>query len=144
MSLAQMIYTNLKITLKISKLPFIFLVFIKIAQGFFPVINLLILQRLINNVQNLLSTNNESITLVITLLIAQFLMAILFSITNKLEQYIESRIQSDIELEMKEKMAKKMFKINYEKIESFEFQNLIQRIQGDMGYQNLSTDETGS
>jgi len=131
----KVVYDNFKIVRNITKKSIYILLFIKIIQGFIPVINLIILQKLINSVQNSLGVENASAKIVIMFLVLQFTLTVSMSVLSKVKQYLESKVQSDIELEIKTNIAYKMFRVKYEKLESFSYQNLIQRTQGDMGYQ---------
>lgn len=124
---------NLKIIREVSLSSLIWLIFIKLLQGVLPVVSLMVLQKLINNVQNILIDGNEVINMTILLIIAQFLITLTTSILIKSENYLGVRIQSNVELVLKSKVVEKIFRINFHEMEDFEFQNRVQRTQGDLG-----------
>lgn len=111
----------------------IWLILIKLLQGVLPVVSLMVLQKLINNVQNILIDGNKVFNMTILLIIAQFLITLTTSILTKSENYLAVRIQSNVELVLKSKVVEKIFRINFHEMEDFEFQNRVQRTQGDLG-----------
>ncbi|MFN3365554.1 ABC transporter ATP-binding protein [Exiguobacterium sp. s142] len=126
---------SLRIIFQLNKWPTLFIFVIKIIEGFLPVLTLLIVQKLINAVQEVLINQEESMRTILILLILQFVLTVFISVIGKVEKYLTTLIQTNIEQHLKENLAKKLFKINYEKLEDFEFQNLLQRVQGDIGAQ---------
>lgn len=133
MNLYKTLYSNAQLVYKINRLNFSLIFLIKIIQGFVPALNLILLQNLVNSVQDIITKPNKSVLVIVVLLLSQFILQIFNSIIGNLESYLQARLQSDVELNLKSKIAKKLFKIKYQDIESFEFQNLVQRTQGDLG-----------
>lgn len=125
----------MRIIFQLNKWPTLLIFAIKIIEGFLPVFTLLIVQKLINAVQEVLINQEKSMKTILTFLILQFVLTIFISVIGKVEKYLTILIQTNIEQHLKEKLAKKLFKINYDNLEDFEFQNLLQRVQGDIGAQ---------
>lgn len=124
---------NLNVIREVSFSSLIWLIFIKLLQGVLPVASLMVLQKLINNVQNILIDGDQVFNMTILLIIAQFIITLMVSILNKTENYLGVHIQSNVELVLKSKVAEKIFRINFHEMEDFEFQNRVQRTQGDLG-----------
>ena len=104
---------NLNVIREVSFSSLIWLIFIKLLQGVLPVASLMVLQKLINNVQNILIDGNQVFNMTILLIIAQFIITLMVSILNKTENYLGVHIQSNVELVLKSKVAEKIFRINF-------------------------------
>jgi ATP-binding cassette, subfamily B, bacterial len=121
---------------KVKPLTFVLIILIKVIQGLFPIISLVILQKLINSVQ-LYFESNLDISVVFQLLFLQIGFTILNNIISKLDRYLKTVMQLKVELELKTIISKKVLHVPYEKLEDHEFYNLLQRTQGDVGSQFL-------
>lgn len=107
----------------------IFLVFIRVIEGFIPVINIFLFERLINEAAKFInhSGNLEQVFVYLACQLATFLLQYILehlSIIN--DKYINQKIG----LHIKEITFNKMEKLAYIHFENPEFQNKLQMISG--------------
>ncbi|RBP86584.1 putative ABC transport system ATP-binding protein [Cytobacillus firmus] len=118
---------------KEEKLFFIYMMLIKVFQGFIPYLSLLVVAGLINNVQIYVTSHRVDFNIIILLLSLQFLIAVIDSILTRLEIVVSSTIEQRVEYKLKQRILGKVIDIQYKNFEDHKFYNYLQRSQGDLG-----------
>ncbi|HGH7173677.1 TPA: ABC transporter ATP-binding protein [Bacillus wiedmannii] len=129
---------SIKLVRRVCKVELTVYIIIQIIESLTPLLFLVATQRVINGLQDLVSTSHNSTKEVMFFLILQFILTISTSLLGKVELYLFTRMQQNIEMNIKGKLTQKVVSINYEYFENHEFYNLLQRFQGDLGSQFLN------
>jgi ATP-binding cassette, subfamily B, bacterial len=129
---------SMKEIIKATKWYFILYTVLTIISSLFPVIQLMITTRLVNDLHSAVE-NDIEVNQILWLLGLQFLVLLLREIIGKASSLIELIMSQNLEFYLKNKLFIKLIKIEYNLFEDTKFLNQLERVQGEMGSSFLST-----
>ncbi|MGE1164487.1 ABC transporter ATP-binding protein [Peribacillus simplex] len=132
------LFRSSKLVWETSRIQLISMVIISVYQGFFPLLIVVLMQKLVNSVQMLIANQIDSINHLLMLVALQLLLLISNSLVRKWENTTKLVLQQNIEYEIKKRIASKTVVIEYSNFDNHEFYNLLQRVEGDVGSRFLT------